>query len=162
MSIFPACLLRSRCARFYQVSGVTGQARAGCQAHRHRGGHDPAQRTADVREERSRSLRTSCYSPVLTVAFVDVVQNFKYACTAFDGLVEVENEMRRVFQHDVPGQRRLQRWPMRLQLVDHALAITGAESAHENLCALKSGGNIDSINADQRPVEIDFARNDAA
>src|SRR5437899_9056907 len=156
MSIFPACLLRSRRARFYQVSEVTGQARAGCQAHRHRGGHDPAQRTADVREERGRSLRTWCYSLVLAVAFAEVVQNFKYACTAFDGLVEVENEMRRVFQHDVPGQCRLQRRPMRLQFVDHAFAIVGAETAHENVRPLNIGGDINSVNAVQWSLEIDL------
>ena len=39
----------------------------------------------------------------------EVVQNFKHTRTAFDGLVEVKNEMRRVFQDDVPGQFRLQR-----------------------------------------------------
>jgi hypothetical protein len=51
---------------------------------------------------------------------------------------------------------------MRLQLIDHPFAISGAESAHENLRALKIRSNIDSINADQCPFEIDFARNDGA
>ncbi len=41
-------------------------------------------------------------------------------------------------------------------------AIVGAESAHENVRALKIGGDIDSINADQCPFEINLARNDAA
>ena len=50
-----------------------------------------------------------CYSLVLAVAFADVVQNFEHARTAFDRLVEMKNEMRRVFQHDVPGQLGLQR-----------------------------------------------------
>ena len=36
------------------------------------------------------------------------------------------------------------------------------KSAHENMRALKIGGDIDSINAHQCPFEINFARNDAA
>src|SRR4029077_19251691 len=157
-NIFPACRLRSRCARFYQVSGVKGQARVDCQAHRHRDEHDRAQRTADVREGRGRSLRTSCYSLVLAVTFAEVVQNLKHTRTAFDGLVEMKNEMRRVFQYDVPGQFRLQGRPMRLQLVDYIFAIIRAEGAHENVRALKIGGDINSINADQCAFEINFTR----
>src|SRR6478752_6986670 len=95
------------------------------------GQRDLAQRTVDVREGRDRSLRTSCYSLVLAVAFADVVQNFKHARTAFDGLVEMKNEMRRVFQHNVPGQFRLQRRTIRLQFADYAVAIDDPESAHE-------------------------------
>ena len=66
------------------------------------------------------------------------------------------------FNTTLPGQFRLQRRPMRLQLVDYTFAIIGAEGAHENVRALKIGGDIDSIDADQCPFEINFARNDAA
>jgi len=74
----------------------------------------------------------------------------------------VKNEMRRIFQYDVPGQFRLQCWAMRFQLIDYPCEIVGAESAYENVGALKIGGHIDSINADQCPFEIDLAGNDAA
>src|SRR6476469_9108107 len=104
----------------------------------------------------------SCYSLVLAVACAEVVQELKHARAACDGLVEVKNEMRRVFQYDVAGQFRLQRRPMRLQLVDYPFSIIGAEGAHENVRALKIGNDIDSINADQCPFEINFACNDSA
>jgi hypothetical protein len=51
---------------------------------------------------------------------------------------------------------------MRFQLIDYAGKIVGAESAYENVGALKIGGHIDSINADQCPFEIDLACNDGA
>jgi hypothetical protein len=56
---------------------------------------------------------------------------------------------------------------MRFQLVDYGGEIVGgeivgAESAYENVGALKIGGHIDSINADQCPFEIDLACNDGA
>jgi hypothetical protein len=70
--------------------------------------------------------------------------------------------MGRVFQYDMPGQFCLQRRAIRLQLIDHASAIRGAESTHENVCALKVRGDIDGVNANQRSFEIDFTRNDAA
>ena len=51
---------------------------------------------------------------------------------------------------------------MRLQLINYASRIIGTESAYENVRALKIGGDLDTINADQCPFKIDFARNDAA
>jgi hypothetical protein len=51
---------------------------------------------------------------------------------------------------------------MRFQLIDYAAAIGGSESAYENVCALEIGSDIDSINADQCPFEINFACNNAA
>ena len=51
---------------------------------------------------------------------------------------------------------------MRFQLIDNPCEIVGAESAHENVRALKIGCDINSINADQCPFEINLARNDAA
>ena len=42
------------------------------------------------------------------------------------------------------------------------LPLVAAESAYENVCALEIGSDIDSINADQCPFEINFARNNAA
>ncbi len=70
--------------------------------------------------------------------------------------------MRRVFQHNVQGQLRLQRRAIRLQFVDYVAAIGDPESAHENVRTLKIGGDIDSINADQCSFEINFACNNAA
>ena len=80
----------------------------------------------------------------MAVAFAEVIQNFKHARTAFDGLVVVKDEMRRVFQHHVSGQFRLERRAVRFQFVDYAAAIVGAECAYENVRALKIRGNIDN------------------
>src|SRR5881392_3388872 len=100
-NIFLACLLHSKCARSCRVCAVRGRARAGSQAHRRQDERDRAPRTGGVRSGRGQLLRTSCYSLVLATAFSEVVQNFKHSGTAFDGFVQMKNEMRRVFQYHV-------------------------------------------------------------
>ena len=74
----------------------------------------------------------------------------------------MKNKMWRVFQHDVPGEFCLQCGSMRLELVDHDSAIRRAESTHKDVRALEIRGDINRVNADQRSLEIDFARYDTA
>ncbi len=82
----------------------------------------------------------SCYSLVVAVAFAEVVQNFKHARTAFDGLVEVKNEMRRIFQYDVTGQFRLQRRRDALPACRLPLAPLSAPRVLTKTCALLRSG----------------------
>ena len=60
------------------------------------------------------------------------------------------------------GKFGLQRDTMRCQLIDHARAGCRSESAHEHMCALKVGRNINSVDGDEHACEVYFARNDCA
>jgi hypothetical protein len=100
-------------------------------------------------------------SIVFAVVFSEIVQNFKHARTAFDGLVEMKDQMGGIFQHDMPREFSLERGAMRFQFVYHAGASFGAKSADENVRALEIGRDINSINADQRALEVYFSRDDS-
>ena len=101
-------------------------------------------------------------SLVFAVVFSEIVQNFKHARTAFDGLVEMKDQMGGIFQHHMPRELSLERGAMRFQLVYHALASFGAKSADENARALEIGCDVNSINANQRGFEVYFPRDDSA
>ena len=51
----------------------------------------------------------------------DFLQNFEDARAALDRIVEMKNEMRRVFQDDVSRQVGLERGSIRFQLREHFL-----------------------------------------
>ena len=94
--------------------------------------------------------------------FFEILQNLKDARAALDGIVDVKNQMRRVFQNDVARQFSLQYGTMRFQLIDHARTGCRSKNAYENVCILQVGRNVDSIDADQDAFEVYLARNDCA
>jgi len=100
-------------------------------------------------------------SLVFAVVFSEIVQNFKHAGTAFEGLVEMKNQMGCIFQHHMAREFSLQRGTMRFQFVDDARASFGAKGAYENVRALEIGCDIDSVNADERGFEVYFPRDDS-
>ena len=92
----------------------------------------------------------------------DILQNLKDARTAFNGIVEVKNQVRRIFQNDVTRQFSLQGRTMRFQFIDHARPRCRAENAYENVRAFQVRRYIDIVNTDQHAFEVYFARNDGA
>ena len=74
----------------------------------------------------------------------------------------MKDEMRCVFQDNVAGEFSLQHGTIGLQFINNFRAAHLAETAYEYVGVLQVGRNVDSIDADERALEIYFARNDCA
>ena len=115
-----------------------------------------ARRATDFRESwRLRSLRSS-----LRGRF-DFLQDLDDACAAFDRIIEMKNEMRRVFQNDVFRQLGLQSGAVRFEFGSSRPPASVAENADEDMRVLQVGGDIHLVHGHEARFEIDFARDDA-
>jgi len=70
---------------------------------------------------------------VLGAGCFDLLQNLDYASPALDGIVEMKNEMRSVFQNDAARQLSLQCRTMRLQFINDARAIGRSENTNKDV-----------------------------
>ena len=61
----------------------------------------------------------------------DFLQNLDNASAAFDGIVEMKNEMRRIFHGDVTGKLSLQCCTMRREFVQHTFSDVRSKDAHK-------------------------------
>jgi hypothetical protein len=61
------------------------------------------------------------------------LQNLDDASAALDGIVEMKNEMWRVFHGDVPGKLSLQCCTMRRELAQHTLSAVRSKDAHKHM-----------------------------
>jgi hypothetical protein len=91
----------------------------------------------------------------------DFLENLDHAGAALDGIVEVKNQLRRVFQDDVTRELRLQGDAMRFQLRDY-IRSARTENADIDVCFLQVGRDVDLIDRDERFLERDFASDDDA
>src|SRR5205823_14682298 len=107
------------------------RARAGCQARRHRGERDLRPRNAHSPAIPVRFGRVWIVPRSLVIAAwrFDLLQNFNDAGAAFDGIIEMKNEMRRVFHSDMTGQLSLQSCTMRRELAYDTLAEIRSKNA---------------------------------
>src|SRR5689334_16974491 len=79
-----------------------------------------------------------------------------------DGVVEMKNQMRRVFQYDVTRQFRLQRDTVILQLGHYLAGTFLPKNAHEHVSIFEVRRNIHMVNGDDRRFEANLADYDCA
>src|SRR5213075_2900223 len=130
---------------FSRAAEAKVRARAGCQGHRHRGECDLRPRNAHSPAIPVQFGRVWIVPRSLVIAAwrFDLLQNFNDAGAAFDGIIEMKNEMRRVFHSDMTGQLSLQSCTMRREFAYDTLTEIRSKNADKYMRILQIRADID-------------------
>src|SRR6266404_2163475 len=105
-----------------------------------------------------------CFCSRLVFAWrkrIHFLHDLNHANTAFDRVIEVKNEMRSIFEHDVFCQSSLERTAMRLELANHDCSRI-SDDADKNMRIFQIGRDVHLIDTDKPGLKRHLPRNNAA
>src|SRR6266567_4047269 len=136
MNISQACPLHSKRGPLCRAAEAKVPARSDSPERRHRGERGSESRTgyAPALPGRFRRIWIEPRSPGIAAKCFDLLQNLDDASAAFNGIVEMKSEMRRVFHSDVTSQLSLQRGTLRFEFGNHARAGFRSKDTDKDVC----------------------------
>src|SRR5260370_18631943 len=151
MNISQAYRLHSRRGPLCRAVEAKVPARSDSPARRHRGERGSESRTgyASAVPGRFRRIWIEPRSLGIAARRFDLLQNLDDASSAFNGIVEMKSEMRRVFHTDATGQLSLQCGSLRFEFINHARAGFRSKNTDKDGCIFQISGHVDLINRDQ-------------
>src|SRR5438874_1026099 len=145
MNISQACRPHSRREPLCRAAEAKVPARSDSRARRHRGerGSESRNGYAPAGPGRFRRIWIEPHSLGIAARRLDLLQNLDDASSAFNGIVEMKSQMRRVFHSDMTSQLSLQCGSLRFEFINHARAMFRSKNTDKDVCIFSIRRHLD-------------------